>query len=122
MGIVVVVNHALTLTCTNAHTHIHSHEPVHLGNALECDTSQGEVYVGGSQGTDYAACKKSCIDAKACQSITHYLDGWCSHFSTACSNTKDTNKAISMKLSAITSSTTLKTEAPKTTGRSQLCS
>ena len=88
-------------TYTNAFTHTNnSHKTLDLFNGKECDVSQGEQYVGGSSGkvSDYAACKKSCMDAAACQSVTFYRDGWCSHFSTACENTKVVNNANALTL------------------------
>ena len=59
-------------------------------NGKECDVSQGEIYLTKSsvKASNYTACKKSCMDAGACQSVTFYKDGWCSHFSTRCEKTK----------------------------------
>merc|ERR1712224_434718 len=51
-------------------------------------------------------CKKSCQDAAACQSITYFSSGWCSHFSTSCTKTKKNNKAVAFRLSAGGTSTT----------------
>lgn len=64
-----------------------------------CDAGAGEVYLGQTSNrvSDLEACKKSCKDAAKCKSITFFADKWCSHFSTACTKTKVTDKAISMQ-------------------------
>jgi hypothetical protein len=69
-------------------------------NNKECDVSQGEKYLAQSSAkvSDYAACKKSCNDAAACQSITFYNSGWCSHFSTRCEKTKPSRNANAERL------------------------
>ena len=49
----------------------------------ECDVSQGERWLGGSQQSDFAACKKACEGTPRCQSVTFYdSSGSCSLFST----------------------------------------
>ena len=81
-----------------------------------CDTSAGEVYIptspGRVEGIDI--CKGTCKDNPKCKSITYYStgwyykSGWCSLFSTSCSNTKNKNGALSLKfvIGDLTSTTT----------------
>merc|ERR1719174_2342913 len=77
-------------------------EWVDLDPNTECDAGAGEVYRKQSPGkvSDLAACKKSCEDDASCKSITFFLDKWCSHFSTACTRTKVTDNAISLRRDA----------------------
>jgi len=79
-------------------------DPNSLPNNRECDVSQGEVYIGKSSGkqADRAACKKSCMDEPTCQSITYYVDGWCSHFSTRCEKTRTVKDAYATRLKDFT--------------------
>ena len=87
---------------------------VEVGSNAECDAGAGEVYRSQSPGkvSDIAACKKSCEDDPKCKSITFFNSGWCSQFSTDCTNTKSTSKAISMRLGTQRTATTV----AKTTG------
>merc|ERR1719305_1721663 len=82
-----------------------------VGFNTECDTSAGEVYrkdQSPGKGSDLAACKKACEDDAGCKSITFFITGWCSHFSTECRNTKSNKNAmISIRLS--------RKQAPKAT-------
>ena len=73
---------------------------VALSPNTECDAGGGEVYRSQSPGilSNIAACKKSCEDVAECKSITFFSSGWCSHFSTECTATKPTSKAMSMRL------------------------
>merc|ERR1712048_1303684 len=59
----------------------------------------GEVYRTNSPGkvASLNQCKKSCEDEADCKSITYFNSGWCSHFSSSCSNSKRKGKAVSMK-------------------------
>merc|ERR1712032_1420748 len=68
----------------------------------------------GGKVSDIAACKKSCENDPGCKSITLFKSGWCSHFSTECTKTKTTNKAIAMRLG--TSAYTPDPSRPTTTG------
>ena len=91
-----------TSTDATAHTW---HE---VASKTTCDTSAGEVYMQSSpgKGSSLVECKQSCEDTEGCQSITYFTNGWCSHFSTPCSNTKSNNKATSYRLSSADSGTT----------------
>ena len=73
----------------------------HAANGKECDTSQGEVYMHESSEvtSSYDACMKSCQGVPACNGITFFARGWCSHFSTGCDNTKSTKDAHARKIS-----------------------
>ena len=75
-------------------------------NGKECDVSQGETYLSSRKANDLAACKKSCMDATACQSITYYNHGGCSHFSTRCEKTKTDPNANAERLKDFTTTTT----------------
>merc|ERR1712037_594803 len=90
---------------------------VEAGANTECDAGAGEVYRSQSPGkvSGIAACKKSCENDPGCKSITFFNSGWCSHYSTGCTKTKTTNKAIAMRLGGVISSSTTKLQA--TTGR-----
>ena len=72
----------------------------HLNNNEECDVSKGEIRLPKSSGkvSSLAACRKSCEDTSACQSITLFADGQCQHFSTKCENRKSRDGAIAMRL------------------------
>lgn len=73
-----------------------------IGSKTACNTGAGEVYLPNSpgKGLSLAQCKKSCEDAAGCQSITYFNSGWCSHFSTACTETKRQSKASALRLVA----------------------
>jgi len=74
-----------------------------IGTKTACDTGAGEVYLPNSpgKGQTLSQCKKSCEDAAGCQSITYYYSNkWCSHFSTACTETKRKSKATALRLVA----------------------
>ena len=72
---------------------------VEVGSKVECDTGAGEKYIEKSPGKlpSIEECKKSCKYSAECQSITYLNTGWCSHFSTPCTNHKSNNKAVSMR-------------------------
>merc|ERR1712037_892142 len=73
-----------------------------VGSNIQGDAGAGEVYRSQSPGkvSDLAACQKSCENDAGCKSITFFNSGWCSHFSTGCTETKSASKAISMRLSS----------------------
>lgn len=74
---------------------------VELGSKVICDVSS-ETYLMGSSAKveNIEQCKQSCVRAKACQSLTYFQKGWCSHFSTACSKTTRNVKAtLALRLS-----------------------
>ena len=68
----------------------------YAGSGIECDESAGEVYLRSLSGKVWGLdhCKKLCESTPACQSITYFVSGWCSHFSTLCSKTKRNKKAL----------------------------
>ena len=51
-------------------------------------------------------CKQSCEDEVACLSITYFVSGWCSHFSTPCNASKWKSKATALRLNRVPDSTT----------------
>ena len=59
-------------------------------NSQECDTGNGEIYLGSSSANqdDIKKCRKSCEDAPECRSTTFFKSGWCSHYSTCCEKRK----------------------------------
>ena len=71
-------------------------------NHEECDVSKGEVYYHASSGNkpDIRACQQSCTEEPNCNSVTFFMSGFCSHFSTCCENRKPspTGSADSLKL------------------------
>ena len=71
----------------------------HTANNKECDQSQGEVYMHDSSEvtSSFDACMKSCQGVPACNGITFFARGWCSHFSTGCKKTKSTKDAHARK-------------------------
>ena len=73
-----------------------------VGSKTACDTGAGEVYMQSSpgKGSSLELCKQTCEDTLGCQSITYFNNGWCSHYSTPCTNTKGKNKAFAYRLSA----------------------
>ena len=73
---------------------------VSAGSNAECDIHAGEVYLTQSPGKGLTLdqCKTACQDNADCQSITYYKTGWCSHYSTSCTNTKQKNKAFALRL------------------------
>ena len=64
-----------------------------------CDTDAGEVYRDQSPGkvASLEACQQFCEADADCQSITYFNNGWCSHFSTACSEITFRNKATAFQ-------------------------
>ena len=72
---------------------------VDVGSKIECDASAGEIYIDDSPGKlgNIEQCKKSCVYSLECQSITYLNTGWCSHYSTPCTNRRSNNKAVSMR-------------------------
>merc|ERR1711939_750504 len=79
-----------------------------VGSNTECDAGAGEKYhrQSSAQRSSLEQCKQSCEDEPACKSITYFSGGWCSHFSTACTETKSSNNAIAMQKVSGTSATT----------------
>ena len=72
-----------------------------VGSRVQCDTSNGEVFMFSSPSEavpNLDECKQLCEDTEGCQSITYFKSGWCSHFSTPCTNTKKNNKAVAFQL------------------------
>merc|ERR1712046_122223 len=69
------------------------------GADTACDQGAGEEYYAQSSGVQASLdlCKKSCQDVAACKAITYYSSGWCSHYSTDCSNTKAEGGAVAMQ-------------------------
>jgi len=55
---------------------------------VQCDTSQGEVWLSGIENADFASCMQKCEDDAGCQSITIYHNGDCSLFATKCEKTE----------------------------------
>jgi len=91
------------------------------GSNTACDTSAGYLESSPGKVSTLEQCKKSCEGATGCQSITFFKSGWCSHFSTACTKTNRHNKAVALRLSTDsgTSSSTVKTTVgPKRTWKS----
>ena len=74
---------------------------VEAGFDVECDRSAGEKYIQDTSGNlpSIRQCKRSCEISVQCQSITYLNNGWCSHFSTRCTNRKETSEAVSMRFS-----------------------
>jgi len=108
-------NQKLALTVTGGRTW------TKVGSNAQCDAGAGEVYRSQSPGkvSDLATCQKSCEDDSGCKSITFFNSGWCSHFSTECTKTKVTSKAVSMRLSGAqltTAASSTTSAAPKTIG------
>ena len=62
----------------------------------QCDTSAGEVPLRKSSlmTSSLNQCKKSCEDTAGCQSITYFNNGWCAHFSTKCTSTRNNKKTV----------------------------
>ena len=111
-------NASLQSTYTRAHTkHIDvlvsateattalgvAHIWIELGFNIECDTSAGEAYMKSSsgRGSNLKQCKESCQTTAGCKSITYFERGWCGHFSTLCTETKWSKKAVSYRWSAV---------------------
>ena len=69
------------------------------GFDVECDTSAGEKYIKDTSANQPSIdqCTLSCQFSVQCQSITYLNTGWCSHFSTPCTNRKQTSAAISVR-------------------------
>ena len=76
---------------------------VKVGSNIQCDTSAGEKYIKESPGklSSIEECQILCKDSADCQSITYLNTGWCSHFSTPCTNRKRKGKAVSMRLDTL---------------------
>ena len=66
----------------------------------KCNQAAGEVALKKSSVmvSSLEQCKKSCEDAAGCRSITYFATGWCAHFSTPCTNTKKSGKAVVQRL------------------------
>ena len=72
---------------------------VEAGFDVGCDLSAGEKYFKDTSANQpsISQCKLSCQVSAECQSITYLNTGWCSHFSTPCTNRKQTSEAVSMR-------------------------
>merc|ERR1711871_1435744 len=58
----------------------------------ECDFANGETYLDGGSGVkaSLSECLDSCEATSGCRSaIFYYNSNWCSHVSTACTNTRE---------------------------------
>merc|ERR1712124_222076 len=80
-----------------------------VGSKITCDASAGEVYMQQSSGKfpDLQACQEACENAAGCQSITFYKRGWCSHYSTPCTQSKSKRSAVgAMRLVTVNPPTT----------------
>ena len=80
------------------------------GHGAACDSTAGEVYMKSSPGkVKLGRCKKACENTAGCQSITYFNNGWCSHYSTPCTKTTWSNKAVALRLSleSVTTATTI---------------
>merc|ERR1719181_2608331 len=67
------------------------------GDGKECDSGAGEVYLSTSpgKGGTLGQCLTSCGQSTSgCKSITFFANGWCSHFSSACTKTKAVTNAV----------------------------
>merc|ERR1711939_404509 len=65
------------------------------------------------QGSNLEDCKKSCQNNADCKSIVLLKNGWCSHYSTPCTNTKKKGKVlIAMRLVAESGSSPTTTQKP----------
>ena len=66
-----------------------------------CDATAGEVYLRStsSKSPSLEACQTSCEKSPDCRSITYFDGGWCSHYSSGCTNTQ-TAKATTMSLAS----------------------
>ena len=62
-----------------------------VGSNLLCNEGGN----GGQMADTLDKCKESCAQADNCKSITYWNSGWCSRFSTDCSNTSSNNYADS---------------------------
>ena len=73
---------------------------VAMGSKSECNMGAGEVYRQESPGkvSNLDECKFSCQDAAECKSITFFNDGWCSHYSTPCTQVKANSNANALRL------------------------
>merc|ERR1712032_29321 len=81
------------------------------GSNKQCNRAAGEVYLDSSPGKvpSIEACQKACESNPKCQSISYFNGGWCSHFSTTCTNTKWSAKCTSMRINSATTTTTVGT-------------
>jgi len=78
------------------------------GYGRECDFLNGETYLASSSGTkgSLSACLDSCEGTPGCRSAIFYYDSsWCSHVSTACTNTKEASGAVSFTKPETTTTT-----------------
>merc|ERR1712032_962993 len=92
------------------------------GDGKECDSGSGEVYLNSSPGNGgtLAQCLTKCGQSASCKSITFYQDGWCSHFSSACTKTKAVANAVAFNTIASTSGQSVATK-PVTTLTDKAC-
>ena len=63
---------------------------------VKCNQGAGEVPLKKSSvmASSLEQCKKSCEDAAGCRSVTYFKTKWCAHFSTPCTKTKKSGKAV----------------------------
>ena len=89
-----------------------------------CDTGAGEVYLQTSSKNvpSLKQCKKLCETSTECHSVTYFKSGWCSHFSTTCTNTKWQNDAMALQVNrnfdsvSIGNARTTATQRPRAAG------
>merc|ERR1712227_193467 len=94
----VIINPYTTTTpTTTTTTTTVEREWQNLGSQVACDSSAGEVNLPTESGkvADLQACQKLCEGVRECQSFTFWNGGFCSLFSSECSNTAPANKAFS---------------------------
>ena len=67
---------------------------------VKCNQGAGEVPLRESsvRTSSLEECKVSCEYAVGCQSVTYFKTGFCAHFSTPCTNTKKSGKAVVERL------------------------
>ena len=67
---------------------------------VKCNQGAGEVPLKKSSvmASSLEQCKKSCEYAAGCRSVTYFKTKWCAHFSTPCTKTKKSGKAIVERL------------------------
>ena len=83
-------SHNVAYALMHAHPVNVRHTWVTVGNNIDCSGKSGEIFLQSSRPkiSSVDQCKQLCRDADGCQSITYFRNtGWCSHFSTPCTNT-----------------------------------
>ena len=73
---------------------------VDVGSKIACDSNAGEELMSSSRGSvaNTEGCQELCLAEVECKSITFFTSGWCSLFSTSCTNTARSNKATAMRV------------------------